>query len=278
MFRLAALQTASLTSGCPHTFFAGQYFEVTMHIHTIQLNIERIIGGTAHMDATEFGAYMSLIISCYQCRNKLPKDDKRLSRMARVSPHKWGKIKGVVLEKFDDKKTHFEQNFVKKDLLRIESLSKKNTANALKKNNTNEPVAERSHSQTQANTNNKELVTNNKDKNPPIPPKGESVSFSEMWEAFPRQRRGNKSKALAAYNSAVSRANVFEILEGVMKYAASDEVSRGFAKGCAAWLNDDRWANDYSTTAKPKEKTCYDIRDELLAEMKEEKPCQIEMN
>ena len=132
-----------------------------MHIHTIQLNIEKVLGGCVHMDAVEFGAYMSLIISCYQSKNKLPKDDKRLSRMARVSPHKWGKIKHVVLEKFTDKGDFYEQNFVKKDIQRIESLSKKNKANALKRNNTIQPVAKRSQSQIEANTSNKEQITNN---------------------------------------------------------------------------------------------------------------------
>ena len=85
------------------------------------------------MDAVEFGAYMSLIIACYQTDNKLPNDDKRLSRIARVSPHKWGKIKDVVLEKFSLKNDFYEQNFVKKDLSRIGSLSKKNKANILAK-------------------------------------------------------------------------------------------------------------------------------------------------
>ena len=46
-----------------------------MHIHTIQLNIEKMLGGTVHMDAQEFGAYMSLIITCYQAKNMIPDDD-----------------------------------------------------------------------------------------------------------------------------------------------------------------------------------------------------------
>lgn len=226
------------------------------------------------MDATEFGAYMSLIISCYQCKNKLPKDDKRLSRMARVSPHKWGNIKDIVLEKFDDKNTHFEQSFVKKDLQRIESLSKKNTANALKGNKTHEPVAKPPQSQTPANTKNKELITNNKEKkDPPIPPKG-NEEFDEFWQSFPRQRRGSKDKAFKSYLEARKRAGEIEIYSGALSYAASDEVARGFAKGCAAWLNDDRWANDYSIqTGEPKEPTILELRDEILQEMNEEKLC-----
>ena len=33
----------------------------------------------------------------------------------------------------------------------------------------------------------------------------------------------------------------------MLAYAASNEVRRGFAKGAAAWLNDDRWATDDRT-------------------------------
>lgn len=116
------------------------------------------------MDAVEFGAYMSLLIACYQTHNKLPIDDKRLARMARVTPHKWASIKGVVLEKFSLNGDTYEQKFVKKEIQRIESLSKKNQTNALKRYDTDLPVAERTQCQTPANINNKEQVTKNKEK------------------------------------------------------------------------------------------------------------------
>lgn len=82
-------------------------------------------------------------------------------------------------------------------------------------------------------------------KKPPISP---FDHFEEFWMQFPRQRRGNKEKAKQAYAKAIkeNRANEMEILDGVQKYAASDEVARGYAKGAAAWLNDDRWTADYS--------------------------------
>lgn len=70
--------------------------------------------------------------------------------------------------------------------------------------------------------------------------------FNEFWELFPRQRRGNKHKALKAYAKAIGRATEEEIYEGTRRYAASDEVSRGWGKGAEAWLNDDRWSVDYS--------------------------------
>ena len=70
-------------------------------IHTIQLNIGDFLGGTAHMDATEIGAYWSLLLASYQAKdNSLPNDPNRLHRMAKCSGKVWGRISGTVLEKF----------------------------------------------------------------------------------------------------------------------------------------------------------------------------------
>ena len=72
--------------------------------------------------------------------------------------------------------------------------------------------------------------------------------FDRFWDLYPRQRRGGKDNANRAYDKAISenRATDDEIIDGVKRYAGSSEVTKGYAKGAAAWLNDDRWASDYS--------------------------------
>lgn len=77
----------------------------------------------------------------------------------------------------------------------------------------------------------------------------EPEGFSEFWEYFPRQRRGNRNKALRAYVQACARASPAEILTGLNSYISSDEVASGMAKGAQAWLNDDRWTNNYKIRA-----------------------------
>lgn len=74
----------------------------------------------------------------------------------------------------------------------------------------------------------------------------EARAFSEFWEIFPKQRIGNQEKAEKAYRKALTRATPEQIHKGLLAYAGSAEVSGGFAKGAAAWLNDDRWTSDYS--------------------------------
>lgn len=80
--------------------------------------------------------------------------------------------------------------------------------------------------------------------------------FETFWKLYPKKRIGSKDKSKAAYLKALKekRATVEEIKNGVEKYAVSDEATKNggqFAKGCAAWLNDDRWKSNYDTPTKP---------------------------
>lgn len=69
--------------------------------------------------------------------------------------------------------------------------------------------------------------------------------FDDFWKLFPKQRAGSREKGEAAYAKALKRDTEENIFHGLKNYTASAEVKKGFAKGCAAWLNDDRWKTDY---------------------------------
>lgn len=103
-------------------------------------------------------------------------------------------------------------------------------------------------------------------KEPPLPPKGKSeiddpIFENEFWPNHPRQRRGNKQQAWRAWKRALGRSSSGEIIAGHRAYCDSDEVRRGFAKGAAAWLNDDRWKHDYRTFHT---KTNDELREEFI--------------
>lgn len=72
-------------------------------------------------------------------------------------------------------------------------------------------------------------------------------SFELFWKEYPKQRAGNKQKSFKAYCRVIKekRSDENKLLEAVKNYAKSEEVSRGFAKGCEAWLNDDRFNCEY---------------------------------
>jgi uncharacterized protein YdaU (DUF1376 family) len=168
-----------------------------MHIHTIPLNIEKLLGGTAHMDATEFGAYMSLMICAYQKKNKLPNNDSRLARMARCSPKVWARVRPIIAEKFTISSEFWEHMGVLQQLEKMNYLSTKNKTNALKRYETNLPVADVSQCQTPANTSIKYQESNIKEKIiKKEKPKGVSPPIDVrdgVWSDFLKLRKEKKA-------------------------------------------------------------------------------------
>lgn len=88
----------------------------------------------------------------------------------------------------------------------------------------------------------------------PPPPAKEDIftqmvreTLDEIWEIYPKKRIGDRDKARIALRRALKekQASAADIIIGARRYAASDEVGRGFAKGLAAWLNDSRWTVEY---------------------------------
>lgn len=93
--------------------------------------------------------------------------------------------------------------------------------------------------------NNKETIQESK---PQTKLTANEIAFEQFWQAFPKQRAGAKDKARSAFTAALKRHKDMtgaQIADKVREYARSDEVARGFAKGAAAWLNDDRFLQDY---------------------------------
>ena len=75
----------------------------------------------------------------------------------------------------------------------------------------------------------------------------DSMQVEDFWKIYPKQRAGSMEKARLAFQKAVQRGNsATEIIAAARAYAASREVRAGYAKGAAAWLNDDRFLSDYS--------------------------------
>lgn len=70
-----------------------------MKIHTIPLHIGDLIQDTYHLDATEFGAYMRLLLIHYQMPEGIPED--KLQRYANVPNRKWASVKKTIEPFFD---------------------------------------------------------------------------------------------------------------------------------------------------------------------------------
>lgn len=95
-------------------------------------------------------------------------------------------------------------------------------------------------------------------------PKSHDDQFETFWQAYPRHRRGNKQNAYRVWREACKRSEPEVILAGCIAYAKSNPGM--YAKGCAAWLADDRWTWEYEP-AKP-EKLSAAVYNKIMADKK----------
>lgn len=72
----------------------------------------------------------------------------------------------------------------------------------------------------------------------------QSAEFDEFWNEYPKKE--GKKPAFKAFTSALSRTSFEDILAGVIRYKASDKVSRGFIMLASRWLNEDHWTDYYA--------------------------------
>lgn len=203
----------------------------------IPFHIGDFLSGTMNMDGTEIGAFWLLCVAHYQAGAEgLPDDDRQLARIAKVTSRVWARVRPIVQQKFDIIDGRWTQKRVLEVLQKIANKSAENSANSLKRWNSDNANA--LPSQSQPKTINHKPIK--KEKNIK---KEQSFSegFDQFWEAYPRHRRGNKQKSWEAWRRALTqgRATEAEIIRGAKSYAASNPGE--FAKGAEAWLNDDRW-------------------------------------
>jgi uncharacterized protein YdaU (DUF1376 family) len=194
----------------------------------------------------EHGAYRRLLDMYYATGEPLTSDKKKLYRMIGAVSRAERAATDKILEKYFFLSQTLQKYCQSKCDLEISKMSTQSERNSLnsKKRWDATPHANvmqddmrnscytQSHTQSHADISNKDIIVGS--------------DFLEFWKIYPKQRAGSKTKALHAYTKALKRATKEEIFNGLEKYRRSSEVSGGFAKGCAAWLNDDRWTTDYT--------------------------------
>ena len=73
--------------------------------------------------------------------------------------------------------------------------------------------------------------------------------FQRFWKAYPKKE--GKDAARRAFAKAVKRADADTLIEAARRYAASDQVARGFVKHAQGWLNDGRWQDEGISAPQP---------------------------
>jgi uncharacterized protein YdaU (DUF1376 family) len=69
------------------------------------LYVADYLADTGHLSAAEHGAYLLLIMHYWQ-NGGLPNEDRRLARIARMSPDEWSESREVLFDLFDDGWSH----------------------------------------------------------------------------------------------------------------------------------------------------------------------------
>jgi uncharacterized protein YdaU (DUF1376 family) len=74
------------------------------------------IRDTRHLNRSEHGAYMLLLMAMWDAGGRLPSDDKRLARIAMCSPDEWADMRSVILEFFKRRGGHIYSSRMQKEL------------------------------------------------------------------------------------------------------------------------------------------------------------------
>jgi len=214
----------------------------------LPLFTDAYMADTRHLTTTQHGAYLLLLMTAWRMPDcKLPDDDNLLARWAGLDYRNWRKMRPLIIDQFWKKDGHgkLQQNRLLDERKYADSRRRKNAeagkASALKRKERHSTTVA-TKPQPDSNPHTHTLpIREDKDK---------SLPSLKRWQDFkilyPKGRAGNWQKNESAYRSAIKRGfSEDEIYQGLLAYANSDEVARGFVKGAAAWLNDDRFKNTY---------------------------------
>jgi uncharacterized protein YdaU (DUF1376 family) len=172
-------------------------------ILTIPLHIGDALKDTYMMDATEFGAYMRLLLCHYNIGEQgLPDDDAKLARLAGCTPKVWQRVAPIVRDKFTWNGTFGKHNRVLMEIAKHQERVSKARTNGLKNKGHGKQVGKLEGSKNEANPiANPELTINHKpldiDKSiSPPTPKGVVLPDwvdHQIWKDFLEHRQKLKA-------------------------------------------------------------------------------------
>jgi uncharacterized protein YdaU (DUF1376 family) len=172
-------------------------------ILTIPLHIGDALKDTYMMDATEFGAYMRLLLCHYNIGEQgLPDDDAKLARLAGCTPKVWLRVAPLVREKFTWNGSFGKHNRVLMEIAKHDERVTKARNNGLKNKGGGKQVGKQADSKNEANPiANPKLTINHKpidiDKSiSPPTPKGVELPVwlnAEVWGQFLQHRQKLKA-------------------------------------------------------------------------------------
>lgn len=229
---------------------------------SLPLFTDAFIADTGHLSAQETGAYLMLMMVAWrspECR--LPDNDDKLARWARVDRRTWLRIKSTVLEfwTLDDgfwtqKRLSKEREFVSKRAeVARENGQQGGRPKSLKDKETANPAGSPRATQQKAPNPNPNPIDHSGDK-PLRDPHAQdfpSNAFELWYDGWPN--KVGKHAAEKAFDRVRRSGKVryATLIEGRDRYKATKPLTREWCNP-ATWLNQGRWADAPATTAQPR--------------------------
>ena len=89
----------------------------------MQLYVSDFIGDTLHLSTEQIGAYMLMLMAMWNAGGKLPSDEAKLARVARMSVKKWRAVSDDLMAFFEVSEGLISHNRLTKELQKSESKS-----------------------------------------------------------------------------------------------------------------------------------------------------------
>jgi uncharacterized protein YdaU (DUF1376 family) len=140
------------------------------------LHVGDYLADTAHLDATESGAYLHLIMHYWQ-HGGLPEDDRALQKIAKISSHRWRKIRPILQEFFHDGWRHKR---IDRELRKADEITAKRAEAGRKRHEKQPANAEQKQAHARASNNHNHIDTEAKASGADAPPVY-TDSRHELW-------------------------------------------------------------------------------------------------
>lgn len=223
------------------------------------LYVSDYLADTGHLSTVEHGAYMLLIMHYWQTGG-LPDDERKLSRIARLSADEWGAVRDTLADLFCDGWTHSR---IDAELAHASDVISKRSAAARAMHERRKADQRQNECTSDANASANAEHANMQNAIPspsPLPVYDANASHTkreragddwpadyrdQFWRAYPH--RVGKSAALAKLDRIRKSGGVTfaRLMGGLSAYIASKPADRQWCNP-ATWLNQGRWDDEPS--------------------------------
>lgn len=208
----------------------------------MQLYVNDYLADTAHLNATQHGAYILLLMNYWQQGKPLNNSRERLAFVSRMTPEEWEDNREILAEFFwidGDIWTHAR---VENDLAKVREKSEKASVSAktaFAKRSQSDRIANGEQSQTYTDTDTdtntkKDIYTD---------------EFETFWKTYPL--KVGKGAAMKAWVKALKETTAESIIEGADRYSKDPNRDSAFTAHPATWLNGDRWLDSPLPQKRP---------------------------